>query len=116
MTIRNCTPHVINSLNTNGQIVSYPKWVELRVDSKQEAAGEIGGHTVFKTVWGVVQVPQEVEDFLQESPQNYIIVSRIAAEAIKAQRPEFAKQLLIPGNVFRDEGGNIKGCNGFSLD
>ena len=95
----NLTPHAIN-------VVGYseipPSGLIARVTTKTVPTGMIAGLPVVRTEFGEVTG-------LPELNEVYFIVSSIVKSASNR------KNILVPGELVRDEKGNITGCKSLSL-
>lgn len=101
MTIINMTPHTINFVGKDGNIVRSiePSGIVARAASKREQIGTIDGIAVNRTAFGEVQG-------LPEAQENTIyVVSSITAQAC----PE-REDVFIVDDAVRDESGRIVGC------
>ena len=95
----NLTPHAINIVEY-GEIP--PSGLVARVTTKTVPTGMIAGLPVVKTEFG------EVTN-LPEMNGVYFIVSSIVKSAANREN------LLVPGELVRDDKGNITGCKSLSL-
>ena len=95
----NLTPHAI-------QVVGYeeipPSGLVARVTTKTVPSGMIAGLPIIKTEFGEVTGLPEIAGV-------YFIVSSIVKAAANQEN------LLVPGELVRDDKGNITGCKSLSL-
>lgn len=102
MTIVNKTPHAVNIVDQNGQVVrTYEKGdsqIRLAVNTVQDTPLADGTPTS-RTNFGE---PEGLSDF-QEG--TFYIVSQLVKSALPDRT-----DLLVPAEVVRDEKGNIIGC------
>lgn len=103
-TIKNFTPHVLNVVNLKGEVVAMPSEGVARVATSTEEVSTICGFTVSKSTFG------QVEGLPESESNTYYVVSRLVLQAL----PE-RTDLLCPGELIRDAGGNVIGCKGLSL-
>jgi|HigsolmetaAR206D_1030411.scaffolds.fasta_scaffold00003_101 hypothetical protein len=103
----NCTPHAIDVLLWNGDILSIPpSGTVARVATFQQDAGLIDGVPISDQVFGdIVGLPDP-------SPGTYYIVSALVLNAAKAVG---RTDCLAPNTIqaYRDSKGNILGVPGF---
>lgn len=95
----NLTPHAINVVGV-GEIP--PSGLIARVTTKTVPTGMIAGIPVVKTEFGEVTGLPEMNGI-------YFVVSSIVKSAANREN------LLVPGELVRDEKGNITGCKSLSL-
>lgn len=105
MKIVNKTPHDVNFINNNNEVVQTitPELPAIRLSMSTDLAGLIEGIPVIKTVYG------EVENLLEEADDTVYIVSALVMQALPDR-----KDLYVPGDVVRDEAGKIIGCKALS--
>lgn len=104
MTIKNLTPHDIKIVGENGEITTFPKSGQIaRVASKKEVVRTLEGFEVFAETFG------EVEGLPAEETGVFLIVSRLVAAACPTRR-----DLLVPGELVRDENGQPVAAKGFA--
>lgn len=105
MELINLTPHTINVVVSDGNIIDIPvSGIVARCSQSNELVGEINGIPVSRQIFGeVVDLPEAKEGVA-------FIVSRLVASAC----PE-RKDLLIPGPLVRDDEGRPVGCKGLSV-
>jgi len=103
--IINATPHTINVVNEQMEIVAtFEPSISVRVASTTQIVGEICGIPLDTTVFGEVEgLPKYREDV-------YYIVSRLVKSALPDR-----KDLLCPGQQVRNETGQVIGCKSLSL-
>lgn len=101
--IKNLTPHDINLVLSDGQVVTFPSEQPVpRVSSKTVSDGNIDGYPLTRTEYGEVENLPEPEDGV------YYIVS-----ALVAGRCPNRTDLVIPNEQVRDDKGRIIGCRSF---
>lgn len=101
MTIINCTPHAINILDMENNVLRTlePSGMIPRVSSTATAIGEIDGIPEEETSFGeVTGLPVPEEDTI-------LVVSNLVAQAC----PE-RTDLRVPGQQIRDSAGRVIGC------
>ena len=102
--IINLTPHDLNIVHGDLITIVKAENTPARVSSKVEVIGYLNnGIPLYDTVYGeVIDLPQ---------PQDGVIyvVSRIVKNCVPDR-----KDVLVPGNLLRDDKGNVIGCNGLS--
>lgn len=100
----NLTPHALNIKDMEGKIITIePYGLIARVSTEQVQVGEINGTAIYKTQFGdIVDLPEPKEGIIY-------IVSKITQSAAKERT-----DLLSPGNLSRDDEGNIIGCEGLT--
>lgn len=106
MQIINATPHDVNIIGENGQVVrTYAaSGICPRCSVSREAVDEIDGIRINRTVFGdVVGLPEYVEG-------TYYIVSAIVANAAKGRQ-----DLLITDDAVRDDKGRVIGCKALAV-
>lgn len=105
MKIRNLTPHAINLLNDNNEVVAIiePSGIIARAAQTKELVEElcVDGMTipVYKSEFG------KVENLPEQEKDTIFVVSALTAQACKG-RPD----VYITDNPVRDEQGRIIGC------
>ena len=95
----NLTPHSINVVG-HGEIP--PSGLVARVTTKVVPAGNIAGLPIVRTEFGQVTNLPEIAGV-------YFVVSSIVKSAANREN------LLVPGELVRDDKGNITGCKSLSL-
>lgn len=104
MRIVNCTPHDINVVREDGEIVTFTRSeAPARCTVERVQVWEIDGIPLFRSEFGAVENLPEPKDGTR------FIVSRVVAEAARERH-----DLLIPDDTVRDEAGRIVGCRGFT--
>lgn len=106
--IVNLTPHDVVVYNGDEVIARYPSAGAARVSQTDEAAGELSGVPLVRTVFG------EVENLPDPQDGVMLVVSAITATAAKASGRR-TDDLLLPANPVRDAQGRIIGCRAFAL-
>ena len=112
----NATPHSITLIVGEDKVVIPKSGLMIRVESGTEVVGSLSveGHEIeIRTrTFGAVTVTNEggdVVEFPEEREGRYIIVSRIAAEAM----PQRDDIVLVDGTL-RNAEGQIIGCTAFA--
>ncbi len=102
----NLTPHDINILGEDGEILETLPFDELpaRCRVERHLIGGIGNYPLYESVFG------DVGNLFNPEENTLYVVSRIVAEAMKGERTD----LIIPEDIVRDETGQILGCRGFA--
>lgn len=104
---KNLTPHVLNVRDAEGKMHALPPEQQpARARLGVTPRGTLGGFTVRRTV---IEEGPELPD---PQPHVYLIVSRIAAQAVDTA-VRTLDDLLVPGEAIRDTEGKIIGCDGF---
>ena len=104
--IINLTPHAVNIINEEGEIaLAIPSTGMARCAVQSETVGDVDGIPVNKTSYG------EVNGLPDPSEGTMYVVSMLVAQALKGERDD----LVYPGELVRDEGGNIVGCRNFAV-
>lgn len=99
----NLTPHAIHL--TSGQSFS-PSGIVARLSvSRQATARDENGITFYAPSIG------EVENLLECEDDTYLIVSALVRTALPHRL-----DLISPGNLVRDDAGNVVGCDGFDCN
>lgn len=109
-TLINCTPHAINIHREDGTILTVePSGDFARVATNIENVelSGVAGIKVVKTTFDT----SKVEGLPAPKEGVIYIVSLITLNALKGIRTD----LVAPGNLIRDEGGNIVGCDGLTV-
>lgn len=115
-TIVNATPHPINVVNTNGEIITFPpSGILPRVEVTQtEVRGKL-----FDTLGNKFAVANRVQGQVTGLPDQEFgtmyIVSSMVASALKNKRED----LIVPdtgASAIRDEKGNIVAVQGFVVE
>lgn len=105
MTFINLTPHTINVVG-GIQFPASGTIARVAAESQTVAAVKHGGKTVFltKTIFG------KVENLPEPIAGTRYIVSTIVAQAAKDR-----SDLLTPGELVRDDQGNVIGCKSLNV-
>lgn len=105
MKLINLTPHMINVVDPDGNVVNIPvSGTVARCSQSNEQIGEVNGIPVTRQIFGeVVDLPEAKEGVAY-------IVSRLVASACPKRH-----DLLIPGPLVRNEQGQPIGCEGLSI-
>lgn len=107
MQIVNLTPHVLNLIGANGDVLNVPTSGTIaRLTVASEAVGEAQGITLYRSVFGeLVGLPE---------PSQGVLYATSALVKVRAQ--ELGREDVVsPGNPVRDENGVIIGANGLSF-
>ena len=104
--IVNLTPHDVTLFVSDDRKVTFPSYAGVRpiprVSSRTVSDGDIDGFPLTRTEYG------EAENLPEPSEGVWYIVS-----AMVAGRCPDRKDLIIPNEAVRDEGGRIIGCKSF---
>lgn len=109
-TLVNCTPHTVNIRRKDGTILTIESSGNFaRVATVKETVSLPGveGINVVKTVFDT----SKIEGLPAPQEGVLYIVSLITLNALKGIRND----LVAPGDLIRDEGGNIIGCDGLTV-
>ena len=102
----NLTPHNINVMDENKNILQVIESSGIaRCKEIIKVTGSINNVDIIEKSFG------EVEGLLSVNKNTYYIVSMLVATALKGQRSD----LLIPGNVVRNEKGQVIGCTSLAV-
>lgn len=104
--IFNYTPHRIDILNSNGEVIrTFPATGLIRLKASTVSAGyAIDGISITTTQFGEPEgLPEPMEGI-------YYIVSQLVKSALPHR-----KDLLVPADVVRDANGNILGCKSLGI-
>lgn len=103
VTLVNATPHPLNIVQTDGTVLTLEgSGVCPRCESNELVDRAIGLIEVTRQTLGNVQgLPDPI-------PGVYFIVSRLVASATERE------DLLVPGQLVRDDQGKVIGCKGLS--
>lgn len=101
MTFRNFTPHEINLLDENQQVIHtiQPEETPIRLSQSTVQVDTIGGVSITETQFG------ETQNLPEQQNGVYLIVSRLILSA----NPD-RSDLLVPNELVRNEAGHIIGC------
>lgn len=102
--IKNFTPHPININDVEIQ----PEVNPIRVTEKIDIIGTINDIPIISKVFG------ELENCPDYEENTIFIVSLLASQAIKIQRPDISSITYIIGESIRNEKGQIVGCKSFA--
>jgi hypothetical protein len=101
----NLTPHAINIVGFNGEVTTIPPSGKVaRVKSTQTLAGNKAGIPLYFVEFGAV------EDLPNESAIPFG-VEYIVSGMVRAACPN-RRDLASPGDLVRDDKGNVVGCRG----
>lgn len=100
MIIKNMTPHAVNFVDQDGDILRTvePSGTVARVSVKTETIGKIDGIPVTSSVYG------EIENLPEPEEGTVFIVSSLVAGRTDRE------DVFIPNESVRDEQGRIIGC------
>lgn len=107
MKIINCTPHPINIIGDNNEVIaSFPKGdIIPRLTQKTVQVGGINGIPLTSTNFSETQnMPRKLDGVVY-------IVSRLVLEDNRDRN-----DLLVPNEIVRDDDGNIIGCRSLSIN
>jgi hypothetical protein len=95
--IKNLTPHVITIIKASGEVIDIPSHGTIRLSEVTTAVTEYEGVQLVRKSYGSAELP----------PQNgdIYIVSALVRQAFPHR-----KDLVSPGDLIRDENGNVIGC------
>ena len=102
--ILNFTPHNLNVVDINGVTQQLPSVGVARVSTAKTHRDPISGFGVVSTEFLDVTGLPDPQD------GTFYVVSRLVLSACPDRT-----DLLCPGELIRDSGGNVAGCDGFSL-
>jgi hypothetical protein len=104
MKIVNLTPHALNVVLADGSIRVIDKSGAIaRVATTRVAGDDVDGIPTSATTFGAVEgLPDAAKDTI------YIV------SALVASRCAHRADVFAPGELVRDDGGNVIGCRGFS--
>lgn len=105
--IKNMTPHGVNIVNNNGEVITtFPSEGQIRLSQSTERVGSLKADDleipISKTSFGEVDLPAQ-------DGETLYIVSSIVCQA----RPD-REDLLIVNETVRDDSGRIIGCRSLS--
>lgn len=101
--IINLTPHSLNIVTTDGNIVDLPSSGVARVASNKVMIGSVNGVGLYQEQYGDVEgLPSKYEDL-----NAFYVVSRLVANAVPDR-----EDLLVPGELIRNDEGQVIGCRG----
>ena len=102
--ILNFTPHALNVVGLDGSVTTFPSVGVARVSTSTVSVTPINGFGVVSTEFLDVTGLPDPQDGI------FYVVSRLVLSACPDRT-----DLLCPGELIRDSGGNVAGCDGFSL-
>lgn len=109
-TLINCTPHAVNIYSKDGTVItveSSGNFARVATIKEETSIPGLEGIKVEKTTFDTSKI-----DGLPAPEEGVIyIVSLITLNALKGIRTD----LVAPGNLIRDEKGNIIGCDGLAV-
>lgn len=103
--VLNLTPHAINVVTDAGTQTFAPSGQVARCASSSAQVGDLNGIPLFRTKFGEVQGLPEPQDGV------LYVVSALVRQAVP-HRPDVAS----PGDLVRDEAGNVVGCKGLIVN
>lgn len=103
MNFINMTPHALNIIQEDGSVYTLPASGQVaRVDVNRKVAYVMDGIEIYETVWGdVIGLPERQHD-------TAYIVSALVAQAAKRS------DVYSPGELVRNEAGQVIGCRGLT--
>ena len=113
--MKNYTPHAVTVFDgDNDPLATFQSVGLARAEQYEQILGEIEVEPesvpLKKMVFGgVVGLPEVA------NPDEYFIVSSLAAQAARAVNHPLADRLLVPSDPVRNENGQIVGCRSFSI-
>ena len=107
ITIINLTPHPVNLLDVDANVViTFHTEGLARCSQNDIIIGKLNKDIILtKTSYG------EVIGLPEQSPRTFYIVSRLVLNACAGKRHD----LLVPNQLIRDSEGQIVGCRSFSI-
>jgi len=112
MTIKNCTPHILNIHLADGSVRDIPPSGDVpRVATDRRSSDEIDGIPVEIVSMGAVEGLPDFE------PGTWLVVSSLVASAVGARYDgdDGRMDLLVPGELVRDAAGKPIGCRGLAI-
>lgn len=104
-TFVNLTPHDINIITSDGVVTIQKSGNVARCAQSRQDVGVVNGISISTTKFGDVQdLPDSRTDVL-------FIVSALVRGAVPNR-----KDVLSPGTLVRDDGGNVIGCQGLDAN
>ena len=106
ITIINLTPHPVNLLDVDANVViTFHSEVLARCSQNDIIIGKLNKDIILtKTSYG------EVIGLPEQAPRTFYIVSRLVRNALPNRT-----DLLVPNQLIRDSEGQIVGCRSFSI-
>lgn len=106
--VYNLTPHVLNVIGSDGNVTAIaPSGAIARVSAEEVLVGKLGQVEVVKRSFGKVEwgfdMPQMKKD-------TVYVVSSLVASAVSDRH-----DILVPGNLVRNEQGQPIGCQGLAM-
>ena len=107
ITIINLTPHPVNLLDVDANVViTFYSEGLARCSQNDVIIGKLNKDIILtKTSYG------EVIGLPEQAPRTFYIVSRLVLNACAGKRHD----LLVPNQLIRDSEGQIVGCKSFSI-
>ena len=103
MRIINFTPHDIEVIKNDGNVIIFPSEGVIRLHEEREKTGDVNGIPVFRKKFGGSNLPPKRDGI-------YYIVSLPVAQAFP-ERHDF----LVPDQLVRDDKGLVIGCRSFAV-
>lgn len=104
--VLNLTPHALNLVLPDGSVKAVPPSGQVaRCASSSAPAGEFDGIPLSKTTFGQVQDLPEPKDGV------LLVVSALVRQAVPTRT-----DVASPGDLVRDEAGNVVGCKGLIVN
>ena len=106
----NTTPHNIVVIKADGETMTIAKSsCQIRVSAQTQCIDTVDGIDIFEEQLGS-PIVEDSENLL--AANKSLLVSRVAADKLKGMSEFNSYELYVPGNLVRDNGGNIVGCKG----
>lgn len=104
--VTNLTPHDLVVVHDDGSKTTFPKsGTVARVSSRSVQVDDVNGVPLFDVVFG------DVTDLPEFSVDTLLVVSALVRNALPSR-----KDLVSPGDLVRDDAGNVVGCKGFIVN
>ena len=105
-TFINLTPHDINAIDLDGNVVTFPKSGNVaRCEEQRDVVSTLDNFNLYSVSYGNVY----------GLPDPKSGVCYIVSMAVRLALPDRV-DLLSPGELVRDEGGKPVGCKGFAVN
>lgn len=103
VTILNYTPHMVNLLDLNGNVIkAFPSCGIVRCSTSQKKVGTVNGINLNKVIFG------KVDGLPKQQKNTFLIVSNLVLQASKR------KDLIAPCDQVRNDKGHVVGCQSWS--
>lgn len=100
---KNLTPHTVNLVTDNGELVLEPSGELARVSTIEEPDGFLDGVEIFQLTYGSVEgLPDPIDG-------TYYVVSKMVRDACPDRT-----DLFYPTRLLRDDAGRIVGAGGLA--